>query len=293
MADAKGIWPIRDGEKGDQVMRLTINHVDDDCYCVGLFGPSEQVQDAYLELDLESGTLSADYSGLQNGMTPGRVQRGVDRWFYFDPALAKDDINALMDAVADLCQTILDGARIEPDLYDRDFVGVLDDEAEVAAERVKEIAGTWDGYMVDEDEEDEDDNGGNEDKIMAVVLVAQTIEDIWVQIYQNDELVWSRSYLSNGAASAEHYRYIMSEAIPMDCQNCENWEDYEAADRDDKGCPVDAANEYPEDVYVLANYDPQTDYKWCQHPLTSVPFTLSAHGRVAMDFIEAMGWTNK
>jgi len=70
------------------------------------YAGQQEAQPAFLELDTEEETLTADWYGYSGGCTM-RVWDGRDIWFYISPHLTADEINRLMKSIAPDCEAIL------------------------------------------------------------------------------------------------------------------------------------------------------------------------------------------
>ena len=66
------------------------------------------VQRTYVEIDLDSGDLSADYSGDVGGGVPERVWEGEVKRFDISPDLTAAEINRLLDEIAPIAQEWID-----------------------------------------------------------------------------------------------------------------------------------------------------------------------------------------
>jgi hypothetical protein len=90
-----------------------------------------RLQDAYIQLDLETGIMSADYNGEIGGGIPFSVFHGrTRRWTI--PVLTADAANSVMEDWVPTAQRILDGAEIEWNGHNH--VAVLTDDAREADE---------------------------------------------------------------------------------------------------------------------------------------------------------------
>lgn len=117
-------------------MKVTIKEVEGefDLYCH--YRGQPEVQPCFIELDLEEGTLSADYDGEIGGAVPFNVwHRRAIRWEI--PLMTAEAVNGLMEVVLPLAQRVFDGGEIEWD--GRNHVGVYDADAEEAIEEIERI----------------------------------------------------------------------------------------------------------------------------------------------------------
>lgn len=105
------------------------------------------VQRTYVEIDLDSGDLSADYSGDVGGGVPERVWEGEVKRFDISPDLTAAEINRLLDEIAPIAQEWIDAReQSEPGLWGR---GPIDYDAGFKIERLCEerrtdSGGVWD-----------------------------------------------------------------------------------------------------------------------------------------------------
>ena len=103
-----------------------------------------QIQPCFIELDLEDGTLSADYDGEIGGAVPFSVwHRRAIRWGI--PLMTADAVNGLMETILPLAQRVFDGAEIEWD--GSNLVGVYNDDADAAIEEIERICGAEEGDL--------------------------------------------------------------------------------------------------------------------------------------------------
>mgnify|MGYP003142997247 CR=1 FL=1 len=102
-------------------------------------------QDAYVELDLDSGNLSADYSPAYPWV-PIRVFEGDVVRFDVDPHLTASEINALLDEIAPVAQEWIDARQ--GDELDSDTISYVIDAGfkiqQLCEGRVTESGGVWD-----------------------------------------------------------------------------------------------------------------------------------------------------
>lgn len=92
-----------------------------------------QPQGAYVELDCETGALSADWNGEIGNAVPARVWHGhTRRWTI--PALKARAANALLDEIEPLAQRVCDGYSSEWD--GSNHVARFDDDAAAALEEI-------------------------------------------------------------------------------------------------------------------------------------------------------------
>lgn len=103
-------------------------------------------QPSYVELDLESGNLSADYSSAIGGGVPIRVWEGDVVRYDVDCHLTADEINTLLDEIAPIAQEWIDARQ--GDGLDSDTISfVIDAEFKIqqlCEGRVTESGGVWD-----------------------------------------------------------------------------------------------------------------------------------------------------
>ena len=104
-------------------------------------------QPSYVELDLGSGNLGADYSSAVGGGVPIRVWEGEVVRFDIDPQLTAAEINSLLDEIAPLAQEWIDAREDAPSGALWEQQPVLDANfktQQVCERRVTESGGIWD-----------------------------------------------------------------------------------------------------------------------------------------------------
>lgn len=103
-------------------------------------------QPSYVELDLDSGNLGADYSSAIGGGVPIRVWEGDVVRYDVDPHLTASEINDLLDEIAPIAQEWIDARQ--GDGLDSDTISyVIDAEFKIqqlCEGRVTESGGVWD-----------------------------------------------------------------------------------------------------------------------------------------------------
>jgi hypothetical protein len=107
------------------------------------------VQPTYVELDLDSGDLSADYSGDVGGGVPERVWNGEVVRYAIDPDLTASEINQLLDEIGAISQEWIDAReQFEPGAWGR---GPIDYDAgfkiQQLCDRQTESGGVLDAGM--------------------------------------------------------------------------------------------------------------------------------------------------
>ena len=110
------------------------------------------VQPTYVEIDLDSGDLSADYSGDVGGGVPERVWNGEVKRFDISPDLTAAEINRLLDEIAPIAQEWIDAReQSEPGLWGRGpidyWISHIDAGFKIerlCEERRTESGGIWD-----------------------------------------------------------------------------------------------------------------------------------------------------
>jgi hypothetical protein len=109
-------------------------------------GQQERRQKTYIEVDIENGTLMADWASEVPGGTAQsqRLRNGIERQYPIPPLTAKA-ANRLLDELAPFAQRVLDGASIEWDSRSGQMVGILTEDALDAEEAI----GKRLGYDVD------------------------------------------------------------------------------------------------------------------------------------------------
>ena len=111
---------------------LHIDETDPAALHLHYSGQTEQ-QPCYVELDCETGELSADSNGEIGNGVPSRVWHGAClRWRI--PCLLPDVANELMDEIAPLSQTLVDGYSVEWDGNNHSGRHVTDESREAADE---------------------------------------------------------------------------------------------------------------------------------------------------------------
>ena len=85
---------------------VTIDHVSTEKLhpLFAHYGGQVTAQPTYVEIDLESGNLSADYSGEVGSGVPERVWNGDVARFDISPILTAAEINQLLQEIAPLAQ---------------------------------------------------------------------------------------------------------------------------------------------------------------------------------------------
>ena len=88
---------------------VTIDHVDTDTLhpLYTQYAGQVTAQPSYVEFDLDSGNLGADYSSAVGGGVPVRVWNEEVLRFDIDPQLTASEINALLDKVAPIAKNLL------------------------------------------------------------------------------------------------------------------------------------------------------------------------------------------
>ena len=93
-------------------------------------------QDCYIELDCESGVLSASYNSEIGNAIPFSVYHGHDQRFGI-PALLGDAANALMSEIEPIAQRVVDGYTSEWD--GNNNVARFTDDAKTAIEEIRAL----------------------------------------------------------------------------------------------------------------------------------------------------------
>lgn len=113
-------------------------------------------QPAYISLDCEEETLSADYDPNFGGCSPKQFH-GIEQTFGISPYMRRDDINALLDRIAPLAETVING--FESRWNGNNFVASFDDEALGAIEEIRELCDSASEDCLDTlDENDEEED---------------------------------------------------------------------------------------------------------------------------------------
>jgi len=114
-------------------VRTTPTTTDDELYC--RYEGQTSAQPVSLTLDTETGVLTVDYDGNIGGNCRSmREFHHIDRSWSIPP-LRVHAVRALMDAITDDCQTILDHSTVEWD--GNNNVGRLDEDGQEAYDRVE------------------------------------------------------------------------------------------------------------------------------------------------------------
>ncbi len=138
-----------------------------------LYPRQDHPQPCYLELNLRTGHLSADYSGEIGNAVPIEVWNGLVRRYPVQP-LRNDTVNALMHEIVPLAQQVLAGADIR--WNGNDHVGVLDDAATKAERAIGRLTETYEGdiywvFAVDW-------LSDTEDELLARLSAGESVEDL-------------------------------------------------------------------------------------------------------------------
>ena len=133
--------------------KITIEHVStDELHPLYVqYDGQVTVQPTYIEFDLDSGDLSAEYSGDVGGGVPERVWDGEVVRYPIDPDLTADEINTLLDEIGPLAQQLFKERQ-------RDFAGTISGRLVIVAtdtvdpiqqlcDRQTESSGVWDAEM--------------------------------------------------------------------------------------------------------------------------------------------------
>ena len=128
---------------------VTIDHISTDVLhpLYAQYDGQVTAQPSYVELDLDSGTLSADYSSAVGGGVPIRVWEGEVVRFDIDPQLTAAEINSLLDEIAPLAQELIDAREDAPSGALWEQQPVLDANfkiQQVCERRTTESGGIWD-----------------------------------------------------------------------------------------------------------------------------------------------------
>ena len=107
-------------------------------------------QPAYVELDVRTGSLYADWDAEVGNGVPADVWHGLRRRYGIINILTTDEINTLLTELAPIAQRIVDGTDIQSDgLQDRP---VLSEQAQAAEEELTDVcraAGTTSIGIID------------------------------------------------------------------------------------------------------------------------------------------------
>ena len=131
---------------------VTIDHVSTEKLhpLFAHYGGQVTAQPTYVEIDLESGNLSADYSGDVGGGVPARVWEGDVARFDISPILTAAEINRLLDEIAPIAQEWIDaiqGDELGPHYIARrqeNYLHVTYKIERLCEERRTESGGVWD-----------------------------------------------------------------------------------------------------------------------------------------------------
>jgi len=109
-------------------------------------GQSEP-QGCYIELDVRTGELCADWNGESGNAVPAAVYHGIVRR-YAIPPLRVSIVNALLDEVAPFAGVVVNGTAIE--WNGANHVAVLSDQAEEAEVEIERMCGDADDDEVEQ-----------------------------------------------------------------------------------------------------------------------------------------------
>ena len=120
---------------------VRISEVRDTCELFAHYDRQTEPQSCYIELDCQTGLLSASYNAEIGNAVPFSVYHGHDRR-YSIPCLVADAANALMSEIAPLAQRVLDGYSSHWD--GNNHVARLDDDASKADEAIEAMCDNLD-----------------------------------------------------------------------------------------------------------------------------------------------------
>lgn len=80
-----------------------------------------------------------------------------------------------------------------------------------------------------------------------------------VEIYEDDKLVWSHDYFSDGA-SENYYNRVTTKLIQEDMESCKNWAEYDGCSVDNNGNPVLYDN--CDTTGIVATYRPDAGWEY-------------------------------
>jgi hypothetical protein len=125
---------------------IAIEYVDSETALYHRYPRETSPQDCYVELDAETGALSASYNPEIGGAVPAREYHGhVQSWKI--PALRASTANALLDELAPLCERVCAGYRSA--WNGSNHVAKFDADA---ADAIEEISALIEGRSFDERE---------------------------------------------------------------------------------------------------------------------------------------------
>ncbi|MFF4344298.1 hypothetical protein ACFY00_30765 [Kitasatospora sp. NPDC001540] len=130
---------------------MTIREVTgDDDALFRWYDRESQPQSAFVELELDSGTLLADYDGIIGNGMPSRVYHRIDVRFPLGQILTPKGANDLLAELAPLAQRVLDGSEVEWD--GSNHVGrILTEDAQAAHDEIEKRCAEvseWDGGVL-------------------------------------------------------------------------------------------------------------------------------------------------
>jgi len=131
------VWLIKSPRKS---VEITFNfeyflETDDNVPLYYRYACQADCQDAYVELDVESEELTADYDGEIGNAVPSSVWHNRVLRFPCSPYLSVSDLEDLLDKVLPLAQIVCDNAEIEWD--GSNHVGVFNAKADSAMEKIR------------------------------------------------------------------------------------------------------------------------------------------------------------
>lgn len=113
------------------------------------------MQPCHIELDLESGELTADYNPEIGNAVPMRVFHGIVRWWSI-PCLVSTEANGLLEQITPLAERVLAGAAVEWNgsnnvavlnedaaQAEQEIIGFLDENTDLLDLVVEMDAGEW------------------------------------------------------------------------------------------------------------------------------------------------------
>lgn len=106
------------------------------------YANQQSPQRAFLCLDTEARTLSANWYGEIGGGCFARTWDGRDLEFSINPDLTAREINELMREIAPMCAALLGESDADPAIFSRNSNKIY--EIERACEITTESGGTWD-----------------------------------------------------------------------------------------------------------------------------------------------------
>ncbi len=184
----------------DTLSITTVTHVDQ---LFHKYTDRERPQECHIELDLETGEMSADYNpevgdGGSRAMPISVFLGRTRRWSI--PILSDTAANRLMQDIAPLARRVLAGATIEWD--GNNDVGRLDTDAQDAEDEIRAICDPENGDWEDQDQVCEIEAGD-----WTLDMVAETIERLELTADSTDADLLAMEAAEIAMVAAHHGTY--------------------------------------------------------------------------------------